>query len=178
MTNRLTAAIFILLTSIAPVRAADDIVGPLRTQWGATQNLVLNLAEIIPEAKYDYKPTPEVRAIREVLAHLVFENLSYMGTVAGAPAPDRAKIEAMKTRDEILNALKESYAFGDRTLAALTDEKAVEKITFRGQTVVRWYPVLFNIQDNMDHYGNLVVYVRLNGMVPPRTAAARKAKPQ
>jgi uncharacterized damage-inducible protein DinB len=178
MTNRLTALIFILLTSIAPVQAADDIVGPLRTQWGVTRDLVLNLAEIIPEAKYDYKPVPEVRSFREVLVHVALANLNYMSTAAGTPAPDRAKIEAMKTRDEILKALRDSYVFGDQTLAALTDEKAVEKITFRGQTVVRWYPVLFSIQDNMDHYGNLVVYIRLNGMVPPRTAAARKAKPQ
>lgn len=178
MTNRLTASIFILLMSIAPVRAADDIVGPLRTQWGATRNLVLNLAEIIPEAKYDYRPTPAIRSFREQLTHLVYENFTFMSMVAGDPAPDRAKFEALKSRDEIMKALTDSYAYGERTLADLTDAKAVEKITMRGQSVVRWYPVLFNIQDSMAHYGNLVIYVRLNGLVPPRTAAASKAKPQ
>jgi hypothetical protein len=60
----------------------------------------------------------------------------------------------------------------------MTDATAVEKITMRGKPVVRWYPALYNIQDSMDHYGNLVVYVRLNGLVPPRTAAAAKAKTQ
>lgn len=180
MTNRLAISIFILLTTIAPLHAADDIVGPLRTQWTATRNLVVNLADIIPEAKYDYRPTPEIRSFREQLTHLVWENLNYMSIVAGDPPPDRAKIEAMQSRDEIMKALRESYAYGERTLANLTDAKAVEKITFRGQPAVRWYPVLFNIQDSMDHYGNLVVYVRLNGLVPPRTAAsqAKKAAPK
>jgi uncharacterized damage-inducible protein DinB len=101
----------------------------------------------------------------------------YMTMVAGDPPPDRPKLEAMQGRDEILKALRDSYAYGERTLASLTDEKAVERITLRGQSVVRWYPVLYNIQDNMDHYGNLVVYVRLNGMVPPKTAA-RQAQQQ
>jgi len=156
---------------------ADNIVAPLQVQWGLTRDMVLNLADIIPESKYDYRPTPEVRSFREQLNHLVSENMNYMSMVAGDPAPDRAKIESMKSREEIMKALRESYAYGDRTLAALTDEKAVEKINMRGQSVVRWYPVLYNIQDNMDHYGNLVVYIRLNGMVPPKTAA-RQAQQQ
>ena len=178
MTNRLVASIFILLMSIATARAADDIVGPLRTQWGITRDLVVNLVKIMPEEKFDYKPTSEIRSFRETVAHLIFENHSFMSMVAGAPAPDKAKIEALKSRDELIKALAESYAFGERTLATLTDTTAVEKITMRGKSVVRWYPALYNIQDSMDHYGNLVVYVRLNGLVPPRTAAASNAKGQ
>jgi uncharacterized damage-inducible protein DinB len=167
----------ILAVGTGSLRAADNIVGPLRTQWGLTKDMVVGLAESIPESKYDYKPTPEVRTFREQLTHLVSENMNYMSMVAGDPAPDRAKLEAMQSRDEILKALRDSYAYGERTLAGLTDEKAVEKITMRGQSVVRWYPVLYNIQDNMDHYGNLVVYVRLNGMVPPKTAARQAQQP-
>jgi uncharacterized damage-inducible protein DinB len=177
MMNRLAASIFILLMSVATGKAADDIVGPLRTQWGITRDLVVKLVQIMPEDKYDYKPTPEIRSFREIVGHLILENYNFMSMVAGEPAPDKAKFEALKSRDELTKALAESYAFGERTLAALTDAKAVEKITMRGQSVVRWYPALYNIQDSMDHYGNLVVYVRLNGLVPPRTAAA-KAKTQ
>jgi uncharacterized damage-inducible protein DinB len=176
MTNKLLASIFILLMGIATAQAADDIVGPLRKQWGLTRDLVVNLVQIMPEEKYDYKPTPAIRSFREIVRHLILENYNFMSMVAGDPAPDKAKFEALKSRDELTKALSESYAFGERTLATLTDTTAVEKITMRGQSVVRWYPVLFNIQDSMDHYGNLVIYVRLNGLVPPRTAAATKAK--
>ena len=166
MTKRLLASIFILLMSIATAQAADDIVGPLRTQWGLTRDLVVNLVQIMPEEKYDYRPTPEIRSFREIIAHLILENYNFMSMVAGDPAPDKAKFEALKSRDELMKTLSESYAFGERTLAALTDTTAIEKITMRGQSVVRWYPVLYNIQDSMDHYGNLVIYVRLNGLVP------------
>ena len=178
MTNRLAASIFILLMSVTTAKAADDIVGPLRTQWGITRDLVVNLVQIMPEEKYDFKPTPAIRSFREVVGHLILENYTFMSMVTGDPAPDKAKFEVLKSRDELTKALSESYALGERTLAALTDAKAVEKITMRGQSVVRWYPVLYNLQDSMNHYGNLVVYIRLNGLVPPRTAAASKAKSQ
>ena len=46
-----------------------------------------------------------------------------------------------------------------------------------GQQQLRWAPILVNIIDNMNHYGNLVVYVRLKGMVPPRTAARQQQQP-
>lgn len=158
----------------------DRIVGPLRTQWEMTKGLVLGIAEIIPESKYDYRPTPEVRTFRDQLTHLVSENMYYVSMVAGDPPPDRAKIEAMRSRDEILKALKDSYDYGTKTLANLTDDKASELIDLRGQKVQRWYASLYNIQDNMDHYGNLVVYVRLNNMKPPRPPAGsgRPQQPQ
>jgi uncharacterized damage-inducible protein DinB len=158
-------------------RATEDvIVGPLRTQWEMTGDLVMNIARIIPESLYDYRHTPEVRSFRELLTHIVSENALYVSMVAGMPVPDRDKIEDMQGRDEILKALEDSYEFGDQTLANMTDETAAEYIDMRGRRVLRWYAVLYNIWDNMDHYGNLVVYVRMNGLVPPRPPARRQQR--
>jgi uncharacterized damage-inducible protein DinB len=176
MMKRLVACSFLLGLTVVlgtvQLRAADSqLWGPLRAQWEMTRNLVMGMAEAIPEAKYDYKPTPEVRTFRGQLTHLVSENNFYMSMVAGDKPPDRAKYEALQTRDEILKALKDSYDYGTKALANLTDEKAMETITARRQQVPRWTAALYNITDNMDHYGQLVVYMRLNGMVPPSTAA-------
>ena len=158
-------------------RATEDvIVGPLRTQWELTEGLVMGIAGIIPESLYDYRPTPEVRSFREQLTHIVSENALYMSMVAGVPVPDRDKIDAMQGREEILKALQESYDYGTRTLASLTDETASEYIDLRGQPVLRWYAALYNIWDNMDHYGNLVVYVRMNKLTPPRPPARRQQR--
>lgn len=166
-----------MISGSVPMRAAgDQIVGPLRTQWDTTKKLVMDMAGAIPEAKYDYKPTPEVRTFREQFIHLISENYNFMGSVAGDKPVDRAKFDSLKTRDEILKSLQESYDYGTKVLANLTDEKAVETISFRNQQVLRWVPFLLNIADNMDHYGNLVVYARLNGIVPPRTASRRQQR--
>ncbi|OFW09753.1 MAG: hypothetical protein A3G20_09370 [Acidobacteria bacterium RIFCSPLOWO2_12_FULL_59_11] len=156
------------LASAQNSAAQGSFLGPLKTQWENIAKMVMGIAEIIPEDKYDYKPTPEVRSFREQLQHLVFENYNFMGAVAGDPPPDRSKFEALKTRAELLQALKESYDYGAKVWAGLNEQKAMETITFRNTQTARWVPVLSNIADNMDHYGNLVVYVRLNGLVPPR----------
>src|SRR5947208_15861956 len=105
MTNRLAASIFILLMSIATARAADDIVGPLRTQWGITRDLVVNLVQIMPEDKYDYKPTPHIRPFRDIVAQLILENHIFMDLVAGEAPRDKAKNDGVKSPDVLRKVL-------------------------------------------------------------------------
>ncbi len=154
------------------LRAADAIVGPLKTQWTNARNLVVKVAEVVPEDKYDYKPTPEVRSFRDQFVHLVGENYMFMGFVAGEKS---SPPQSLKTREEIVKALNDSYDYGDKILAGLTDEKATESVpAFRGQPLPKWAIVMANLMDNMDHYGNLVVYMRVNGITPPRSAAQQQ----
>ena len=126
----------------------------------------------VPEHLYDFRPTPEVRSFREQFTHLIDENYRFMAQAAGEPPPmEKSTIEQLKGRGEILKALKDSYDYGAKVWTGLTDERAVEPIPGRGgQPQQRWAPILLQIVDNMNHYGNLVVYVRLKGLVPARTA--------
>jgi len=170
--KRMLACSFVLAWTVmaanVPLRAADNIVGPLKTQWENVRNLIVKVAEAVPEDKYDYKPTPEVRSFREQFVHVVGENHMFMGFVAGEKS---APPQDLKTREQIVNALNESYDYGAKILAGLTDESAAESVPgFRGQPQPRWAIVMANLMDNMDHYGNLVVYMRVNGITPPRSA--------
>jgi len=93
----------------------------------------------------------------------------FFGRVAGENLGNPA--QNLKTRDELLTALHESYAYGVKVWGDLTEAKALEMVEGRGgQKVQRWSAVLLAIQDNMNHYGNLVVYLRLKDVVPPRSA--------
>jgi uncharacterized damage-inducible protein DinB len=107
------------------------------------------------------------------------ENFRLMAQAAGEIAPmEMSTIDQLKGRDEILKALKESYDYGAQVWTSMTDQKAMEMIAGRGgQQQARWAPILANIIDNIDHYGNLVVYVRLNGMVPGCTAGQPQRQP-
>jgi uncharacterized damage-inducible protein DinB len=150
---------------------ATSFLTPVKATWESVRSLVLGIAEIIPEDKYDFKPTPAVRSFRENLVHLIGENYLFFSRVAGEAPPDNARFAALKSRDEILKELRASYDYGAKVWAGLTEEKALELVEGRNnQRVQRWSPILVAIQDNMNHYGNLVVYVRLNGLVPPRSA--------
>jgi uncharacterized damage-inducible protein DinB len=149
--------------------APTSFLAPARATWESTRTLVTGLVEAMPEDKYDFKPTPTVRTFRDVVIHLVGENYLFFGRVAGENLGNPA--QNLKTRDELVKALRESYAYGDRVWGTLTEPKALEMIEGRGgQKVQRWSAVLAAIQDNMNHYGNLVVYLRMNGVTPPRSA--------
>ena len=151
-----------------PSFPATSFLAPTKGTWDSTRALVLGIAEAVPEDKYDFKPTPAVRTFREILIHLIGENYTFFSRVSG----DNARFSALKSREEILKALRESYDYGARVWAGVTEDKALEMVEGRGgQRVQRWSAILGVIQDNMNHYGNLVVYLRLNGIVPPRSAA-------
>jgi len=151
-----------------PSFPATSFLTPAKATWENTRNLVIGIVEVMPEDKYDFKPTPTVRTFRDNVIHLVAENYQFFGRVAGENLGNPA--QNLKRRDELIKALRESYDYGAKVWAGLTEEKALEMIEVRGQKVQRWSAILGAIQDNMSHYGNLVVYVRLNGLVPPRSA--------
>ena len=143
------------------------VVGPLKAQWENIRTMVVRTVEVVPEDKYDFKPKPEVRSFRDLFIHIAQENYFFMGAMTGQRPGDLSRLENLKTRAEIVKALNESYDYGAKALASLNDQKALEMIQRRNRQVPRWSMALDNIVDNMDHYGNLVVYMRLNGIVPP-----------
>ena len=155
-----------------PSFPATSFLAPTKATWESTRTLVLGIVEAFPEDKYDFKPTPAQRTFRENVIHLIGENYGFFSRVSGDKLGDNARFNTLKSRDEIVKALRESYDYGAKVWAGLTEEKALEMVEGRGgQKVQRWSAILGVIQDNTNHYGNLVVYVRLNGLVPPRSAA-------
>ncbi|HWP83674.1 MAG TPA: DinB family protein [Terriglobia bacterium] len=184
MYRRVVAVMFLgMLWSLAgarPSQAQDRLTPLLKAQWESTRDLVTGIVSQVPENLYDFKPTPEVRTFREQFTHLVTENYTFMARAAGeAPPVDVSALGQLKGREEILKALKESYDYGAKVWAGMNDQKLAEMVPGRGgQQQARLTAILGNITDNMDHYGNLVVYVRLNGMVPGRTAARQQQQPQ
>jgi len=142
----------------------SPLLGPLKQNWESIRTNVVRTAEIVPEDKYDFKPTPEVRSFRDLFIHIIEENYFFMGVVTGERTQPPGNL---RTKAEIVKALNDSYDYGAKALASLNDQKALEMIQRGQRQVPRWSFALGNLVDNMDHYGNLVVYMRLNGIVPP-----------
>jgi len=152
---------------LAHAQTGNDspLLGPLKQNWESIRTNVVRTAEIVPEDKYDFKPTPEVRSFRDLFIHIIEENYFFMGVVTGERIQNPAA--NLRTKAEIVKALNDSYDYGAKALASLNDQKALEMIQRGQRQVPRWSFALGNLVDNMDHYGNLVVYMRLNGIVPP-----------
>ena len=172
-TSTVVGAALVMLGTVGAAAAqppfpATSFLTPVKATWESTRNLLIGIVEVMPEDKYDFRPTPNVRTFRDNVIHLVAENYLFFGRVTGENLGNPA--QNLKSRDELVKAVRESYDYGAKAWAGLTEEKALEMIEVRGQKVQRWSAILAAIQDNMNHYGNLVIYVRLNGLVPPRSA--------
>ena len=140
----------------------------------------------MPEDKWDFKPVKEVRSFREMVEHLVEDGYSHIGYTKGMTREESGKlttkIKNLHTKAELTKALDESYDYGDKVLSEITDQNAMDKVNgMRGERQTRVEAALVAFEDQMDHYGNFVVYLRLNGIVPPDTMnadAERKANQQ
>ena len=165
-------------TPPAPPAAANPDQGPivntLRTQWRGVRDKVVNICDIVPEDKLDYKATPDVRSFRELIIHISGEGYNFLrplGSVPGVTPPTNAELNTLKTKAELMKALRDSYDWQGKIIDSLTEASATEMVAGRGGAMApKWNAIVSLIVDNMDHYGNLVTYVRLNGLVPPTSA--------
>jgi uncharacterized damage-inducible protein DinB len=186
--NRRGAMVFLvlLMMGMAGVRdgaAANSIADEVRADWKRTRDIMLTIAAAVPEDKLDFKPVPEVRSFREMLMHMVTDTHLHIGYVSGVSREESERLTKkyanLKTRAEFVKALGESYDYGDKILADLNDRNALEMVTgMRGMRMTRVGAYLHALTDIIDHYGNLVVYLRLNGIVPPSTANRQQERQQ
>lgn len=186
--NRRGVMVFLilLLIGMAGVRdgaAANSITDEVRAHWKSTRNIMLTIATAVPEDKYDFKPVPEIRTFREMLMHMVTDTHLHIGYVGGVSREESERLTQryanLKTRAEFLKALEESYDYGDKILADLNDKNALEIVSgMRGERMTRMSAYLHALNDIIDHYGNLVVYLRLNDIVPPSTATRQQERQQ
>ena len=128
------------------------------------------------EADYGFKPAgimPEVRTYGQFIGHIANANYLLCSRAKGEPSPSKVDIEKTVTaRADLIKALTESLAYCDTVYATLTDASAVEKITVSGpnnttRQVARAVSLMNNNSHNNEHYGNLVTYMRVKGIVPP-----------
>ena len=127
----------------------------------------VDAAEAMPEDKYDFAPTTGefkgVRSFGAQVAHVAEANNYFFHDPSKPMVDNRADFEKLKTKAEILKALKDSFAMAHAYIDGITAENAFV-MTANG---TRGGMAAFGIAHMMDHYGQLVVYLRMNGIVPP-----------
>ena len=123
-------------------------------------------AEKMPEEQYAFKPDPAVRSFGQILGHIADANYLFCSALLGdSPSPGIEKTKT--TKAELKSALHDAFAYCNRAYDALTDASANETVKAFGQERNKLGVLWFNSSHNLEHYGNLVVYMRLKGIVPP-----------
>ena len=142
-------------------------------QWNDIGRKLIAMAEDFPEDKYEFKPNPEQRSFREVLLHVADTNYFFTNPVIGekAPAAEDFSKDKLKTKTEVVAYVKKSFADGAAAIKAKGDaglnSLVVDPYSNRQFRVIDF---AYGFTEHMgEHYGQLVVYYRLNGMVPPES---------
>jgi uncharacterized damage-inducible protein DinB len=135
--------------------------------WSQTTGYITQVAEETPEADYGYRPTDDVRSIGEMVAHIA--GAQYMICAAALGEPPRAEDaveESATDKAAIVDALKASTAYCERAYRQ-TDADLQAEAELWGRQMTGFYALTLNATHNGEHYGNLVTYQRMQGIVPP-----------
>lgn len=142
-------------------------VGTVRDIWETLTGYITTAAEEAPDSLYAYKPTPEVRSFGQLVAHVAGAHYLICGAAMNEDGGAENQIEEKNlSKAEIVAALKKSTEYCNRAYAQ-SDADAQKATRLFGQEQTRFFALTLNATHNGEHYGNMVTYMRINGMVPP-----------
>ena len=135
---------------------------------------IADAAEKMPETEYGFRPDPASRSFGEIIGHIADANYLFCSSALDEKNPALNIEKTKTTKAELTSALRDAFAYCNRAYSALTDQNAQETVKAFGQERSRLGVLWFNASHNLEHYGNLVVYMRTKGIVPPSS----EPKPQ
>jgi uncharacterized damage-inducible protein DinB len=165
-----------------PAQAAPTLVSVIDHEISAVEKQVTDAAEAMPEEKFNFSPESlkipgddykGVRTFAVQVKHIAASNYFIWSNITGDPLPTNLKDgngpEDVKTKADILKFLADSFALGHRAAATLTAENMLETPGKSKSTRLRL--AFFGVEHAFNHYGQMVEYLRMNGIVPPASRA-------
>lgn len=147
------------------VPARSSAVADIRANWKTLSGYVLQSAIDVPEDKYGFKASADVRSFAELFAHVAGSQSMFCAVALGEPQPPEDAVKAT-TKAALIDALRKSNADCDRAYVQ-SDAAASRTVDVFGERRSRLYALMLNATHDGEHYGNLVTYMRMNGLVPP-----------
>jgi len=161
--------------SALSAQTVNPLSAEVKWSYGSIKNNLVKLAEKMPAEDYNFRPTPEVETFGRRVAHIADANMSVCSGLDG----ERKRLGAASktTKEELVAALKESFAYCDTVFGALTDRTAQEMVNsrlggpFPPDPMRSRLATLYNlVRHSNEMYGYMALYLRLKGIVPPTSA--------
>jgi uncharacterized damage-inducible protein DinB len=155
----------------APEKPAVTAENPL-TSWNKiaytrVKGILVRSADKMPEENYGFKPVDTVRSYGQIIGHVADAQYLFCSLALGEKGPG-LDIEHTKTsKADLVAALNTAFAYCDKAYESMTDASATQTIKLFGNDAPRMSALIVNNMHNMEHYGNLVTYMRIKGIVPP-----------
>jgi uncharacterized damage-inducible protein DinB len=160
-------------SAVTPAKALDTMLTDFEMQ-------LMGVVKAMPADKFNFAPSAGtfaagsdakftgVRTFAQQVTHLADANYYFYGTISGMkPDVDMKALDGLTKKDEILAALAKSFAFAHKSIATITPENAFVAIKPVDGMDTRATLAAFGVAHGNDHYGQLVEYLRMNGLVPP-----------
>jgi len=166
------ALLVVMLPSVA--FAQNPISDAIRDGWNGAKGNLTRATAVMPDARFNFKPVDTVRTFGQIVAHVAGANYIFCAAARGEKAPfseDHFEKTAT-TKAAIAKALADSIAYCDAAYESLDDRQAAEMVAapFGSGKSARASALIGNTGHLQEHYGNLVTYLRINGIVPPSSS--------
>ena len=145
----------------------NPIAAGQKMLFSMVKNNIVRSAEKMPEENYAFKPTPEVRSFGQLIGHVADSQYMFCSAVLGKPNPAPGIEKSKTTKADLVQAVKDAFAFCDPAYDGLTDAQAGSLVKFFGGEQAKATVLAFNTAHDNEHYGNIVTYLRMKGLVPP-----------
>lgn len=177
---RLSLVLF--LFALVPAFAADTAAPPISKVFDQQLSMVekefVSLVEAMPEDRFGFSPKAgefkDVRSFQQQATHVAFVNYAVSAAVLGEKNPSETDAKengpsTLKSKADVVKYVRDSFAYAHRAIATLTDANlmGMVKSAFGNNQVTRFYMANVTLWHSFDHYGQMVVYARMNGIVPP-----------
>ena len=160
---------------LAAIVVVGSLTADVRSDYRQVRDFFIRAAEKMPAADYAFRPVPEVRTFAQQVAHVADDQYNLCAPARGETrhAAYRAIEESLSTKTELIPALKAAFAYCDAVYDTLTDATGVAAAL--GKDRNRFSMLNWNLWHTWEHYGNVVVYLRMKGLVPPSSEKSQTA---
>jgi uncharacterized damage-inducible protein DinB len=146
--------------------------------YARMKTILVSSAEKMPEESYNFKPTETVRSYGQIVGHVADAQYNFCALALGETNPG-LKIEQTKTsKADLVAALKDAFTYCDKAYDGMTDASGIQTVKMFGMDMPKFGVLNINNAHDMEHYGNLVTYMRLKNIVPPTSEQPPAAQPK
>jgi uncharacterized damage-inducible protein DinB len=164
----------LLLACAAPLaaqtqQAADPsrpAVAAARASWMAAHTYIVRSAEQMSEADFAFKPVATVRTFGQIVAHVADDEMGWCAQILGEPVKQTQFEKTLTAKAQIVKAIRDAGTYCEKAYS-LTDSEAAGVTTIWGGQQPKVKGLIDNASHDWEHYGNIVTYLRIKGLVPP-----------
>jgi hypothetical protein len=164
--NRILTLTFIAASSGAvALYAQNPFSTDLKNGYNGTKNTILKAADKMAEADYSFKASPAERTYGEIVGHIADIQMALCGIAKGEQK--KGDVGTKTSKADLTAALKASFDYCDGVYASMTDADGATMVKMFGRDMTKLGVLNFNVVHDNEMYGQMVVYLRIKGLVPP-----------